>query len=84
MNDAIALSELALEQKGSHHAKLIWIQNGFKPSLLRDSEKREVDFVVLKNRRPVFAVECKSGGKPARPRYEKPCVDASDSLTGFC
>lgn len=28
---------------------------------LRDKMKREVDFVVLKNRKPVFAVECKSG-----------------------
>ena len=28
---------------------------------LRDTDKREVDFVVLKNRKPAFAVECKSG-----------------------
>ncbi len=28
---------------------------------LRDSQKREIDFVVCKNRKPVFAVECKSG-----------------------
>lgn len=28
---------------------------------LRDTDKREVDFVVLKNKKPVFAVECKSG-----------------------
>lgn len=28
---------------------------------LRDKMKREVDFVILKNRQPVFAVECKSG-----------------------
>ena len=28
---------------------------------LRDKNKREVDFVVLKNRQPVFAVECKAG-----------------------
>ena len=27
----------------------------------RDSNRREIDFVVLKNRRPLFAVECKSG-----------------------
>jgi hypothetical protein len=26
---------------------------------LRDTDKREVDFVVIKNRRPLFAVECK-------------------------
>jgi predicted AAA+ superfamily ATPase len=28
---------------------------------LRDTDRREVDFVVLKNRKPLFAVECKSG-----------------------
>ncbi|MDH5561881.1 MAG: AAA family ATPase, partial [Deltaproteobacteria bacterium] len=28
---------------------------------LRDKMKREVDFVVLKNQQPLFAVECKSG-----------------------
>ena len=30
---------------------------------LRDTDKREVDFVVLRDRRPLFAVECKSGDK---------------------
>lgn len=30
---------------------------------LRDIQKREVDFVVLKNKKPVFAVECKTGEK---------------------
>jgi hypothetical protein len=30
---------------------------------LRDTDKREVDFVVLKNRKPLFAVECKSREK---------------------
>lgn len=30
---------------------------------LRDTEEREVDFVVLKNKTPIFAVECKSGEK---------------------
>ena len=30
---------------------------------LRDVDQREVDFVVLKDRRPVFAVECKTGEK---------------------
>jgi len=28
---------------------------------LRDTDKREVDFVVIKNRKPLFAVECKTG-----------------------
>ncbi len=30
---------------------------------LRDTAQREVDFVVLKNKKPLFAVECKSGEK---------------------
>ncbi len=34
---------------------------------LRDTDKREVDFVVLKNRKPLFAVECKSGEKQLSP-----------------
>ena len=28
---------------------------------LRDTDLREVDFVVLKNKKPIFAVECKTG-----------------------
>jgi uncharacterized protein len=34
---------------------------------LRDTDGREVDFVVLKDRKPVFAVECKSGDKAIGP-----------------
>jgi len=34
---------------------------------LRDTDKREVDFVVLKNREPIFAVECKSGDRAVSP-----------------
>lgn len=30
---------------------------------LRDTDEREIDFVVLKNKKPVFAVECKTGEK---------------------
>ena len=30
---------------------------------IRDTDRREVDFVVLKDRHPLFAVECKSGEK---------------------
>lgn len=30
---------------------------------LRDKEKREVDFVILKNGKPLFAVECKTGAE---------------------
>lgn len=32
---------------------------------VRDTDKRELDFVILKNKRPVFAVECKSGTSTA-------------------
>ena len=34
---------------------------------LRDTDKREVDFVVLKDSKPLFAVECKSGEKQMSP-----------------
>jgi predicted AAA+ superfamily ATPase len=34
---------------------------------LRDANKREVDFVVLKNKKPIFAVECKTGEKNISP-----------------
>ncbi len=34
---------------------------------LRDTDKREVDFVVLKNRHPIFAVECKTGERAVSP-----------------
>ncbi len=34
---------------------------------LRDTDKREVDFVILENRKPLFAVECKSGEKILNP-----------------
>jgi len=44
-----------------------WIEDtqGYAMELryLRDTDKREVDFVVLKNKKPIFAVECKSGDK---------------------
>ena len=30
---------------------------------LRDTDQREVDFVVVKNKKPLFAVECKTGEK---------------------
>ncbi len=42
---------------------------GFRMELrfIRDTDRREVDFVVLKDRQPLFAVECKSGEKsPSR------------------
>jgi len=34
---------------------------------LRDTDKREIDFIVLKDRKPVFAVECKTGDKDVSP-----------------
>jgi predicted AAA+ superfamily ATPase len=34
---------------------------------LRDTDKRETDFVVLKDGKPLFAVECKSGEKNVNP-----------------
>ncbi len=34
---------------------------------LRDSIKREIDFIVVKNNKPEFAVECKTGQKQLSP-----------------
>lgn len=34
---------------------------------LRDVQGREIDFVVLKNKKPLFAVECKTGEKSVSP-----------------
>ena len=34
---------------------------------LRDTDRREVDFVVLRDRIPMFAVECKSGDRGVSP-----------------
>ena len=34
---------------------------------LRDTDKREVDFVVLKDKKPLFAVECKTGDRSVSP-----------------
>ncbi len=48
-----------------------WVEDtqGYSMELryLRDTDKREVDFVVLKDRKPIFAVECKSGDKAIGP-----------------
>ncbi len=42
---------------------------GFSMELryLRDTDRREVDFVVLEDGRPQFAVECKATGRPPSP-----------------
>ena len=34
---------------------------------LRDTDKREADFVVLKEGKPLFVVECKTGEKNINP-----------------
>ncbi|MCU0824047.1 MAG: DUF4143 domain-containing protein, partial [Leptospira sp.] len=46
--------------------------NGDKMELryIRDTEGREVDFVVLKNKKPIFAVECKTGDKSRSKHLE--------------
>jgi predicted AAA+ superfamily ATPase len=42
---------------------------GYKMELrfLRDTDKREIDFVVLRGNQPEFAVECKTGEKDVNP-----------------
>jgi predicted AAA+ superfamily ATPase len=42
------------EDTEGHHMEL---------RFLRDRDLREIDFVVLKNKKPLFAVECKSGDR---------------------
>jgi len=44
-------------------------QNGisFLDHVWRDTDKREIDFVVLKEGSPLFAVECKTGDKNIAP-----------------
>lgn len=37
---------------------------------LRDTDGREIDFVVLKNAKPVFAIECKSGDRQLSPHIK--------------
>jgi hypothetical protein len=37
------------------------------PRFLRDTDRREVDVVVLRGRTPLFAVECKSGDRAISP-----------------
>jgi predicted AAA+ superfamily ATPase len=44
-----------------------WVEDteGYEMELrfLRDTDRREIDFVVLRDGKPVFAVECKAGEK---------------------
>lgn len=48
-----------------------WIEDtegfGMELRYLRDTDGREVDFVVLKQGRPLFAVECKTGDRTVGP-----------------
>lgn len=37
---------------------------------LRDVEKREIDFILLKNNKPLFAVECKSSERKISPHIK--------------
>ncbi len=37
---------------------------------IRDTDKREIDFVVIKNKKPIFAVECKTGEKTLSPHIK--------------
>jgi predicted AAA+ superfamily ATPase len=52
--------------KFCHHHEDV---DGHKMELryIRDTDKREVDFVVLQDRKPLFAVECKLKDKPLSP-----------------
>ena len=45
---------------------------GYKMELryLRDTDLRELDFVVLKDNKPIFAVECKSGDQQLSPHIK--------------
>lgn len=45
---------------------------GFKMELrfIRDTDLREIDFVVLKDKKPLFAVECKTGESQLSPHIK--------------
>ena len=51
------------------YCHLVEDSEGYRMELrfLRDVYKREVDFVVLKDKKPLFAVECKTGEKQLSP-----------------
>ncbi len=51
--------------------------HGMELRFIRDTDRREVDFVVLRDGRPEFAVECKSGERNASPacRYFRERTD---------
>jgi len=37
---------------------------------IRDTDRREIDFVVIKDKKPLFAVECKSGDRALSPHID--------------
>ena len=47
-----------IEDRDGHRMELRYI---------RDTDKREIDFVILKEKKPLFAVECKTGERGASP-----------------
>ncbi|MBY0386260.1 AAA family ATPase [bacterium] len=47
-----------LEDTEGHNMELLY---------LRDTDGREIDFVVIKDKKPLFAVECKTGDKNLSP-----------------
>jgi len=61
------------------YCHLVEDTEGFEMELrfIRDTDKREVDFVVLRDGQPEFAVECKSGERNAAPacRYFRERTD---------
>ena len=50
------------------HAKEDYDGDEMELHFLRDSQKREIDFVVTQNKKPLFGVECKSGDQKISSR----------------
>ena len=48
---------------------------------LRDVYRREIDFVVLRDKKPLFAVECKTGEK--QPSAVIPYIRARTNIPAF-
>jgi len=43
------------------HQQEDWEGDRMELAFIRDSQKREIDFIVVRDKKPLFAVECKSG-----------------------
>ncbi|MBL4818622.1 MAG: ATP-binding protein [Deltaproteobacteria bacterium] len=52
------------------HYQLDTLGERYELRYLRDTDKREIDFVVLHNKKPVMAVECKFGGGSLSPHIK--------------